>query len=106
MGLARLAGASQHRLHSVLLGIVLWLILLALNMLTSIMLLGNAHTWIERVSPGTTLVDVADVAKAAGGAGQDGAAAAVPRKASKIKLGPVAKIEMHVMRNTNRNDWD
>ena len=116
-----------------MLGVVLWLILCLLKMLTSILLLGNAYSWIAGLGTGEVELDVEGTgvshsaagdlmmdstgagARAAGlgqGNGLSFARGARMHKTgsgrvgSKIRLGPVAKIEQYVMNNTGRKDKD
>lgn len=80
MSLQKLSSSSVHAWHSYSLGVVLWLCLCLIKMLTSILLLGNACRWTDRMESKGHV------------------------NGQHTKLGTAAKIEHFVMRSSTR-DW-
>ena len=81
MSMQKLSSSSTHVWHSYILGVVLWLIICLVKLLASILLLGNACRWINRMDPDQHL------------------------NGQRSKLGPLAKIEHFVMKSTTRG-WN
>eukprot|EP00937_MAST-01D_sp_MAST-1D-sp2_P000009 g9.t1 len=95
MDMVRLSSSSNRRWLSLLLGLVLWLSLCFMKMLTSILLLGNACRWIEGMDPTPTITPPA------GAHGRERLFDGQQHRAMPVRLGPVAKIEQFVLKNTN-----